>query len=660
LPDSFSDLRRPNTVIPDRADEDRRLYCLRYTGQRTGYDKSKRVVDLSRTENWRDVYRLEIDLVDQNGVALSWSVFGNPWPYRDLEEGQILDLVGRVAFFGRKTVLNDVEVPPSHAVGKIWVKYLGIPGRVAGERVEALVRAQLDNPDAFKHCAAKLIGGISLSEQEGLKAAGAEDLYGSLEAVIRSLHLPTDLEDGWTGKEVANKLAAMAVQAGALRHNLRHAHPDAPIAVDLCDVDALARTQPEALTASQRQVATDLVRSMRAPKPMNTLLSGDVGAGKTLAYLIPAVAAHRAGAQVSIIAPTSILADQIARQIVLRFGEQIKGVERIEAGGKIADHASILVGTPGLTSVAVKAKYSPNLLICDEQHKMGTAIREKLIKPWTHTLDVSATPVPRSLASALFGGKEILHLRECPYEKKFNNLIGDLTARRKFGSMLKWAIETGQRAAVIYPRVRVGAAPEAADALKAEAKSVLSGAQALEEAFPGKVVAIHGGMKDAEIAAAIESVRSGAKPLMVASTVIETGVDIPSIAAMVVRDADWFGISQLHQLRGRLVRHGGEGWFAMMVQDLDALDPTTHERLKAIAASTDGYELAEKDLVLRGFGDLEGDTQSGVTDTVFRLVKLRPEDFLRKKLSRMAMPVEDRSEERAQRSRDSMQARMFA
>lgn len=674
LPESFSDLRTITKIIPDEDDDERRLYSLRFTGELEGFDSNKKVCDLTSSSGWARTFRLKIGLVDDAGNAVSWSVFGNPWPYRDLVQDEYLNLVAKVQYFGKTAFLQDVDTPPSHAVGKIWVKYLGIPGRVAGEKVESHVRAQLDNPDAYKHCATKLIGALGMMDQEALEAAGASEFFSTYDGVINALHRPVDTDQGWMAKIVANKLAAMAVQAAALRHNIRHPHPDAPLSVDVEDIATLSRTQKETLTKSQMEVATSIATKLRAPRPMNALLSGDVGTGKTLAYLLPAVAAHRAGAKVAIIAPTSILADQIARQIVDRFGPHVKGVERIVAGGKIADHASILVGTPGITSVCTKAKYSPNLLISDEQHKLSTAVREKLVKPWTHTLEVSATPIPRSLASALFGGKDILNLRECPVKKQFDCIVGDVAMRPKFAAMIKHALQNGDRAAVIYPRVNASVSYEEnidGAMIKKEMQSVLSGAAALELAFPGKVVSIHGGMKDEEIALAIEQVRSGAKPLVVASTVVETGVDIPGITTMIIRDADYFGISQLHQLRGRLVRHGGHALFGMMVASLETLAPDTYERLQIVAKSTDGYELAERDLVGRGFGQLEGESQSGSgsAETVFRLVKLRPDDFLRKKLSKESLKDHsvDLSAQRAaeQEAADAqaklrMQPRLFA
>lgn len=642
LPASFSDLREVQRQLPEENDVNRRLYLLRYTGEMRGFTKDKHALDMSRKDVWRNAARTELVMKDMAGNQAIWSVFGSPWAYKDLQADEVVPTVCRVTYFGRRAFLEDVERPPASAVGKMWVKYLGIVSIVAGERVEALVGSQLDNPDAYRACTAKLVGAIGLREDEALLTVGCTE-FKTFKEVLMALHQPLSPDHGWMGKDVAHRLAAAAVQASALRHNLRHPHPKSPLAIDPADIEMLARTQPETLSNDQRKAASAIALGLRDPKPLNALLSGDVGTGKTLAYLLPAVAAHRAGAKVVIMAPTTILADQIALQIVSRFGARVKGVERIVAGGKISDHQAILVGTPGITSVATKAKYIPNLLICDEQHKMSAEVRECLVKPWTHLVEVTATPVPRSLASALYGGKEIINIRECPVVKNVQCMVGDVSERGKFAGMLKWALDNGQRAAVIYPMVgkEDTSAATTADVKTASEKelvsSVLSGARTLEVAFPGKVIAIHGQMLAEEIARAIAMVKSGEKPLVVASTVIETGVDIPGITAMVVRDADRFGVSQLHQLRGRLVRHGGEAWFGMMVESADALPPETMARLQAVANCQDGYELAERDLVLRGFGDMEGEAQSGATDSVFRLIKLRPEDFLRRKLSAMAV-----------------------
>lgn len=637
VPAAYADLRAPSRVVPAADDDEQRLYLLQFTGSMRAFDQARdgAELDLARGQSWRWARRLDLGLVDEAGCEVTCSFFSGLGAFKDLAPGEPLPLIGRIERRGRRTFLRSPATPPAHAIGRIWAKYLGIAGRVSGEKVDALVRSQLDNPDAYRFCAARLCGELGMEEAQALQLAGASEVH-SFEQLLRNLHQPRAIEDGWMARALAQKLSAMAVQSGAIRRNLRQAHPKAPIGVDPNAIEWLARTQREQLSQEQREVASTVLRRLASPKPLNALLSGDVGTGKTLTFLLPAVAAHRAGAKVAIIAPTSILADQLADELGQRFGQYITGFQRVQAGGRIADQQAILVGTSGLANAGAREGFAPNLLICDEQHKFGAAVREKLIKPWTHVLDVSATPVPRSLASAMFGGKEILNLRKCPVQKKIHSEVGDRASRPRYAAMLKWAIETGQRAAVVYPLVQasrdeLGGLSQGAEG--DEVASVTTGARALEEAFPGRVVALHSKLSDSQIAEGIQAVKDGTKPLLVASVLIEIGINIPSMAVMIVRDADRFGASQLHQLRGRLVRTGGEGHFAMMVNDLAQLDPETHSRLEAVASTTDGFVLAEKDMASRGFGDLDGTAQSGASDTVFRLVGLRPEDFLRKKLT---------------------------
>lgn len=639
LPAAYADCRTPQRSMPDKDDEDRRLYLLTLTGNFFGYARNKRQVANFGIDGWDSARvhackggRLAVELRDQRGNIVTWSQFGGAYQaqreFGESSSGDPLVIVARATRMGRSFVLDNAEPVPARAVGKIWTKYLGIAGRVSGDVVERLVIAQLDNPDALRWCATKLVGATGLRVADALAAVAKPDDgpgFASFEQLLRSLHVPASPEEGWAARATCNRLAALAVQSAALRHHSRAAHPQAPLPVDLGSLDAIARTQPETLTAEQRAAIRGIAEAFTDPKPLNGLLTGDVGTGKTLAYLIPLVAAQRAGARVAIIAPTELLANQISLQAIERFGPHGARVERVPTGArKIHDPGAILVSTYGLGSTAKRCDYAPQVLVCDEQHKMSTEAREALLRPWTHVLEASATPIPRSLAAALYGGMKTFTLLESPVRKNVHSLVYDIKDRPRGASMLKWVLRTGQKAAVIYPRV------ESRDHC---AQTVLTAAAALELAFPGKVAVLHGGMSDAEKSAMMAMVRSGERPIIVGSTVMETGIDIPLMAGMIVRDADRFGASQLHQLRGRLARNGGEAWFMMMVEDLDLVPQDARARLQAVAETNNGYKLAEMDLVQRGFGDLDGTDQSGAAETVFKLVRLRPEDFLRNKLA---------------------------
>jgi ATP-dependent DNA helicase RecG len=674
LPVGYVDCRQPERMLPREEDGDRRLYLLTLRGNFVGYTSRRDCVGNFGEDGWvpKKVAackggRCEIEMHDAAGNVVTWNQFGGAWQakkqFGESSSGDPVVLTGRMSYMGRRRILENVETVPARAIGRVWTRYGGIQGRVPGGDVEQLVLAQLDNPEAYRLCAARLVGATGMTDEQALEAVnrpGEDHGFRSFEHLLRALHMPASPEQGYAARGVCNRLSALAIQASALRHHDRPAHPQAPLALDLADLDVIAATQAETLTPEQRVASQGIARAMTGPKPLTGLLVGDVGTGKTLAYLLPVVAAHRTGARCAIIAPTDLLADQIALQVVTRFGPMGVRVERVPTGArKISDPGAILVSTHGLTGTAKRLKYVPQVLVCDEQHKMAAAVREVLVAPWTHVLEASATPIPRTLATALYDGMQVFKLHKPPVAKTIHSIVYDVKDRPKGAALLRWVIDNGMKAAVVYPRIDPVKLPEGqpltVESAQAqdEVQSVLTAAKALEQAFPGKVAVLHGRLSDDEKQLAMGAVRSGQRPILVASTVLETGIDIPAMAGMIVRDADRFGASQLHQLRGRLARNGGEAWFMMMVQDLEVLPPSALERLESVAATNDGFELAELDLMQRGFGDLDGTDQTGAADTVFRLVKLRPEDFLRHKLK--GLQQQSASERASDRARDVAQ-----
>lgn len=643
LPAKFVDLRNVDRRIYGDSDKVSMLYALRFTGDVNGYDKAKKPVkNPLKPANWTNIKRMEVLLEDELGQRVTWSMFGSYGVLKELTAGELVVLAGKVTWLGYenpKAYLSDVETAPAWAIGKIWVRYTGIAGRIAGEVVEGLVRAQVDNPDAYEICAAKVCEALGVDDAGVVEAMGGR--FSSCVALLKALHTPATVEEGDEARRLAITIATRCVQAAALRHNVRRPHERAPIEVREHHLRALASLQPESLTEDQQRVATAIAGRLRSETPLNALVTGDVGTGKTLAYLLPIIAAHRAGARVMIMAPTTILADQIAGQIAKRFGSVIRGVQFLDSKTRARkappDLDHILVGTSGVASFATKHGYIPNVLVCDEQHKLSAAARESLIHPWTHYIEVTATPIPRSMATAMFGGKEVLTLTQCPVTKTFENHLGDVAQRPEYLAVLRQVVREGGRAAVVYPRVqdqRSDAQGEDEGKKPDRAKSsVLQGARLLKEVFPGQVAVLHGDMSDTEVLDTVAKVRDGTYPVVIASTLLETGIDIASMRAMIVRDADHFGTAQLHQLRGRLARDGGVGRFMMLVESLDALEEATLQRLRSVQSCNDGFELAERDLQLRGFGDLAGGAQSGATsNSVFKLVTLRPDDYVRKRV----------------------------
>jgi ATP-dependent DNA helicase RecG len=634
-PADYVDCRNPIDVVgDDQISPDAALFKLTFTGNIRGFnDKRAEFWSVPSTIphlgalGWPKIKatkRTEIEMQDSHGRPVYISFFRVPREWTERKKGEEVLAMGHLKRYGSKLTLDIQKEAPPRAVGTIWPQYAGIPGQIAGERIEIFVNTSIDNDMAHRKCMAVILGDTGKSDAELMDLCGSTEDSGfnSTLDVLRALHRPTSVEEGHLALEYAKRITALGIQASALRHHVRHPHPKAPLAINPQDVDRLIAHLPMPLTKGQRDVLNEAIQRMGNPKPMNALLSGDVGTGKTLAYLIPALAAHLAGYRVAIITPRTLLADQIAKQVMRWDG--IARVERVATGGKIKDPSSILVSTHGLTTVADRAGYVPHLLVCDEQHKFSAESREALVAEYTHVLEVSATPVPRSLAAALYEGMEILNLRECPVEKTIFSEVIDMKERGQVIAGIRKTLKDGGIAAMIYPMVNT------ADG--SDAQSVTRAYESLNEAFPNQCVMLHGEMSDDQMRENIDKLHSGERRLVVASTVLEIGIDIPSVTFMAVRDADRFGISQLHQLRGRLVRNGGTGVFMMVVEDFDKTPPQSLERLESVAATSDGYKLAELDLVQRGFGDMDGSAQSGNSATIFRNIKLNVNDFLSRKL----------------------------
>ena len=663
-PGHFVDCTQPHEEVADHLISDKSsVFLLRYMGTMRGYNAEKKQIWSIPSERipqlgalpWpliKQTRRTDIDLADAKGRTVCLSQFYSPRNWADRQPGEPLLILGKLSRWGSKLSISMEREAPMRALGTVWPQYEGIPGQLVGEKIEILAKACINEESAYRACHAVILGETGLSDEDLMAACGstATEGFQSAMEVLRALHRPQSVEEGRTALEYARRITALGVQASALRHHVRQPHPKAPLPVAVKDVDQIAAALPMPLTKSQREVALDVVQRLAQPKPLNGLLSGDVGTGKTLTFLLPAVAAHKAGARVAIITPRTLLADQIAQEIFKRFDCLGVEVERVPTGGKIKNPKAILVSTHGLATVAARQDYAPQFLICDEQHKFSADAREALVAPYTHVLEVSATPVPRSLAAALYEGMEIFNLRECPVEKHIFSEVVDMNSRKEVIAGLRHTVNTGGVAAMIYPKV--------ATAEDSEAQSVTRAFESLNAAFPGHCVMLHGEMSDDQMRENIAMLRSGEKRIVVASTVLEIGIDIPSVNFMAVRDADNFGVSQLHQLRGRLVRNGGTGVFMMVVENLETAPQSSLERLEAVASTTDGYKLAEMDLMQRGFGELDGSAQTGNTTTIFRNIKLNVTDFLGRKLKSLRVESGERDYNQAQNLRQPMQERL--
>ncbi len=387
------------------------------------------------------------------------------------------------------------------------------------------------------------------------------------------------------------------------------------IPFDLSAVKKFTENLPFDLTNSQRMASWEIIQDMKNGTPMNRLLQGDVGSGKTMVAAISALNAVRAGFQVAVLAPTEILASQLAENFekslrgqevrVAFLSGSVKGkarktlYEKLEAG-----EIDILVGTHAI--IQEKVKFSRlGLVVIDEQHRFGVAQRQKILEKsaqkMPHLLAMTATPIPRSLQLTLFGDLSVSILREKPKGRKLvlTEVVSPVS-RASMISKIKEEISKGRQAFVIVPAI--------SESSNDEIKSVETEFKRLKREFSKlKIAQLHGKMKPEEKDSVMRDFLEKKADILLSTTVIEVGVDVPNASVIVIENADRFGLSQLHQLRGRVGRGGGDA-FCFLAMSSTAKPPA---RLKEIEKTDDGFVLAEKDLELRGPGEIYGKAQSG-------------------------------------------------
>ena len=374
---------------------------------------------------------------------------------------------------------------------------------------------------------------------------------------------------------------------------------------------------PFRLTGHQRQALKEIVEDLQRPRPMNRLLQGDVGSGKTIVALLAALVAMENGLQVAFMAPTEILAEQhyasISRVLSQsRFAAALltgtlPARTRREAGSRIANGASqLVVGTHALVQGDVRFR-ALGLAIVDEQHRFGVVqraiLRDKGLDP--DVLVMTATPIPRTLALTAYGDLDVSEIRErLPGRHPVKTLVRGEARRSGTYDLVRTELRAGRQAFVVYPLV------EESEKLDLKAATEMA-AELQARVFPdARVGLVHGRMATAERERTMAAFAAGRIDLLVATTVIEVGIDVPNATVMVIEQAERFGLAQLHQLRGRVGRGAARSCCVLM--HAARLSDAAEARLRALAGTTDGFEIAERDLELRGPGDFFGTRQSGV------------------------------------------------
>ena len=587
--------------------------------------------------------------------TLRITFFNQPWRARQLTVGLVVAIHGKVEDYrGSFQMTNPVVDLIGDRTGRIVPIYpQSEKVRITTWELAALV------DQALRRCESRgLADPLSVADQERL------GLIGRFEA-LKSIHGPDSMADATAARRrlAFDELLRVQVELVRRKRELERTSQGIEHVVGGELVERFVGALPFPLTEAQRRAIDEIDTDMASPQPMHRLLQGDVGAGKTIVAVAALLNAVSGGHQGALMAPTEVLAEQHGSGVKALldglvvvdgdnlFGERplrvelltnrVTGQDRREVLAGLADGSvDIVIGTHALIQEGVEFG-SLGAVVVDEQHRFGVeqraALRAKSDGVVPDLLVMTATPIPRTAAMTVYGDLEVSALDELPPGRTpiaTHWAAGPLSEANVWASV-RDEVETGRQAYVVCPLIE-----------ESENLEVASAEETFEQLAAGelsnvRVGLLHGRMSSAEKEATMEAFRARELDVLVATTVIEVGVDVPNATVMVVLDADRFGIAQLHQLRGRVGRgeHASTCWLMTTSED-------ANPRIEALVASTDGFELAEIDLELRGEGTLMSSAQKGRSD--LRLASLRRDRELIEQAREVAFRIIDDDPELAQ------------
>ena len=601
---------------------------------------------------------LEVVVTDGTD-KLSLTFFNQAWREKDLKVGRQGLFAGKVGVFNNKKQLAhpDYEMIPDgsdvdSAVEGFAGKYL--PVYPASAKLPSWKISQ---------CAQLAIGSLEEIEDFLPTSIREKHNYPSLHQALVQLHQPADLDHAELSRERLTFDEAFLLQSLLVmrRNELKKLNSTSRKRISGGLLDAFDATLPFELTAGQVAVCKEIESDLAQPHPMHRLLQGEVGSGKTIVALRAMLAVVDSGGQAALLAPTEVLAAQHLRtiqnllgelgqggmlggsdkatQVTLITGSQSAAARKEALAMAATGNAGIVIGTHALLGEKVEFK-DLGLIVVDEQHRFGVeqrdALKEKAVLP-PHLLVMTATPIPRTVAMTVFGDLDVSTLRELPLGRQ--PITTHVVPVKEKPSFLERAwqrineeVAQGHQAYIVAPRISADSDANAdIDFLFGEESSEITSVEELAPTLHAgplkglKIAILHGRLSADEKDTTMQAFTKGDIDVLVSTTVIEVGVDVPNATIMVIMDADRFGVSQLHQLRGRVGRGTSPG-LCLLVTQCEEETPA-RERLNAVAGTLDGFELSRIDLEQRREGDVLGASQSG-TQSHLRLLRVLRDEAL--------------------------------
>ncbi|MDO5323636.1 MAG: ATP-dependent DNA helicase RecG [Clostridia bacterium] len=523
-------------------------------------------------------------------MAVVW--YNQPWLKDQLTRDRELMLYGRCEARGGSIQLSSPTIEQESGLIPVYRSISGVPPKAVRQSVEAALKVcEGQWPDELPE---------SIRRRYGL----CERNF-----AMRNAHFPDSREALETARRriAFEELLLYQVAISLCRHS---GEPGVQIASSDADLAEYWSKMPFPPTGAQRRVLQEIASDMRTPNAMARMVQGDVGSGKTAVAFGAIYLAVRGGYQAALMAPTEVLARQhyegakamlepLGMKAGLLVGSLTQKQHRIAHEAIASGEWDVIIGTHALITEGVEYK-NLGLTVTDEQHRFGVRQRTELSRKGEapNVLVMSATPIPRTLSLILYGDLDISIIDELPPGRKgVKTRIVPEDRRQGMYGFLRSEVHKGRQVYVVCPLVEES---EAVDALPAELVYENLRTRDLPDL---RIELVHGRMKAADKDAVLEKFRRGEADVLVSTTVIEVGVNVPNASVMVVENAERFGLAQLHQLRGRVGRGSDEAWCFLMAEP--------NERLKFLASTTDGFKIAQKDMELRGPGDLFGTRQSG-------------------------------------------------